>query len=80
MHYFFNTLINKRFFPQFYQEGAVPQEIIEFVHRVVPLKFRNGGKYVNIRGRIQVDIEYTTPLKTICEDPLFAKYRKKITA
>jgi hypothetical protein len=80
MHYFFNTLINKRFFPQFYEEGAVPQEIIEFIHRVIPLKFRNGGKFVNKKGRIQVDTEYTTPLRTICEDPLFKKYRKKLPA
>lgn len=74
MHYFFNTLISKRFFPQFY-EGGVPSEIIDFVHRVVPEKFRNGSKYVNKKGRIQVDTEYTTPYKVIMEDPLFEKYR-----
>lgn len=74
MHYFFNTLISKRFFPQFY-EGGVPQEIVEFVHRIIPEKFRNGSKYVNKKGRIQVDTEYTTPYKVIIEDPLFEKYR-----
>ncbi|AYV85029.1 MAG: putative serine/threonine-protein kinase [Satyrvirus sp.] len=40
MHYFFNTLISKRFFQQFY-EGGAPQEIIDFVHRIIPEKYRN---------------------------------------
>ena len=74
MHYFFNTLISKRFFPQFYNGGA-PSEIIDFVHRIVPEKFRNGSKYINKKGRIQVDVEYTTPYKVIMDDPLFEKYR-----
>lgn len=73
MHYFFNTLMSKRFFPQFYE--GVPQEIIDFVHRVVPEEYRNGSKYVNKKGRIQVDTEYTTPYKVIMKDPLFEKYR-----
>lgn len=91
MHYFFNTLITKRFFPQFYDGGA-PDEIIDFIHRIIPEKFRGNGKrlnkhckiyvddngcrkYVNEKGRIQVDTEYTTPAKVITEDPLFEKYR-----
>lgn len=91
MHYFFNTLISKRFFPQFYQ--SAPQQIIDFVHRIIPEKVRgqrqhikkNGTKYkygvnydyVNKKGRIQVDTEFTTPYKVIMEDPLFEKYRFK---
>ncbi len=74
MHYFFNTLTSKRFFPQFYDGGA-PPEIVAFVHRIIPEKFRNGSKYINKKGRIQVDFEYTTPYKVIAQDPLFAKYR-----
>ena len=74
MHYFFNTLISKRFFPQFY-EGGAPAEIIEFVHRIIPEKYRNGSEYVNKKGRIQVDTEYLTPYKVIMKDPLFEKYR-----
>ena len=77
MHYFFNTLKTERFFPQFYK-GGVPQEIIEFVHRIVPQKYRTlGTKYVNKKGRIQTNTEYTTPYKVITEDPLFEKYRFK---
>ncbi|BCS83159.1 putative serine/threonine-protein kinase [Cotonvirus japonicus] len=74
MHYFFNTLISERFFPQFY-EGGAPQEIIDFIHRVVPEELRNGSVNVNKKGRIQVDIEYTTPYKVIINDKLFSKYR-----
>lgn len=76
MHYFFNTLISRRFFPQFY-EGGAPQEIVDFIHRVIPEEYRNGSKYVNKKGRIQINNEYTTPYKVIMEDPLFEKYRFK---
>lgn len=76
VHYFFNTLISTRFFPQFYEEGCVPQQIIEFIHRIVPEKFRgyNTG-YTHKKGRILINEEYTTPYKIITTDPLFAKYR-----
>uniref|UniRef100_A0A6C0LTQ4 Protein kinase domain-containing protein n=1 Tax=viral metagenome TaxID=1070528 RepID=A0A6C0LTQ4_9ZZZZ len=74
MHYFFNTLINERFFPQFYK-GGVPEEIIEFIHRVVPEQYRIGSKNVNKKGRIQIDTEYMTPKKVLIRDPLFRKYR-----
>jgi hypothetical protein len=76
IHYFFNTLSSKRFFPDFYN-GGVPNEIVQFVQRVIPQKFRHGSKYVNKKGRIQVDTEYTTPYKLIMEDELFSKYRYK---
>ena len=76
MHYFFNTLINKRFFPQFY-EGGVPPEIVEFVHRIIPNEYRNGSKYVNKKGRLQIDVEFTTPYKIIMTDVLFDKYKHK---
>jgi len=76
MHYFFNTLICERFFPQFYTGGA-PKEIIEFVHRIIPEKFRTivANKYIRKGGRILVDYEFTTPYKVIMEDKLFDNYR-----
>jgi serine/threonine protein kinase len=74
MHYFFNTLISKRFFPQFY-EGGAPKKIVDFVHRIIPKRFRNGGPDVNKKGRIQVDTEHTTPRKVIMYDELFENYR-----
>lgn len=74
IHYFISTLITPRFFKQFYT-GGVPEEIIQFAHRVVPPKYQYGGEFVNKRGRIQINEEYTTPIKVITEDPLFEKYR-----
>lgn len=79
IHFFFNTLISTRFFPQFYEEGCVPQQIIDFVHRVIPEKFRGSNTdYTLKKGRIKINDEYTTPLKLITTDPLFAKYRHAI--
>ena len=74
MHYFFNTLVSKRFFPQFY-EGGAPPEIIDFVDRIIPEKYRSGSRYVNKKGRFLLDTEYTTPYRVIMKDPLFEKYR-----
>lgn len=72
MHYFFNTLI--RLFPQFYN-GGVPREIVEFIHRIVPEKYRDNPDYVHKKGRIKINIEYTTPYDVITMDKLFEKYR-----
>jgi hypothetical protein len=74
MHYFFNTLTSKRFFPQFYENGA-PKEIIDFVHRIIPEEYRHQSSNISTKGRILVDTEYTTPYKVIIEDPLFKKYQ-----
>lgn len=78
IHYFFNTLIHEKFFPQFYKGGA-PKEIVDFVHRIIPENYRGvstlEGANVNKKGRIQVDVEYTTPYNVIMKDKLFEKYR-----
>jgi hypothetical protein len=80
MHFFFNTLICEKYFPQFYTGGA-PREIIEFVHRIIPEKYRTivKNKYIRKGGRILIDTEYTTPYKVIMKDELFRKYRCKCT-
>ncbi len=85
MHYFFNTLIKRGFFPQFMTEDCVPKEAKDFVNRVVPKTFQY-GKYVTKRGRLFVNNEYTTPDKVLCTDPFFEEFRnnpikrrKKIT-
>ena len=76
MHYFFNTLICEKFFPQFYTGGA-PKEIIEFVHRIIPEKYRGivQNKHIRKGGRILIDTEWTTPYKVIMTDELFRKYK-----
>jgi len=76
MHFFFNTLICEKFFPQFYH-GGVPPEIISFIHRMVPEPCRSvhANNYIRKGGRILFKKEITTPYKVIMEDKLFSKYR-----
>lgn len=76
MHYFFNTLIKKGFFPQFLDEKIVPKEAIEFVNRVVPKKYQE-GKYTHKRGRILIKDEYLTPNDVLMNDPFFEEFRIK---
>lgn len=73
IHYFFNTLVRKRFLPEIMTSDKVPKEVKEFVNRVVPPKLRSGG--VTKRGRLLTDKEYTTPLRILLEDPFFQSYR-----
>jgi len=78
IHYFFNTLIKKGFFPQFNKSKAIPKEVRQFVYRIVPLKYRKEKKGVIAeRGRILIDLEYTTPNKILKHDVFFEEFRKK---
>lgn len=76
MHYFFNTLIKRGFFPQFMEDDIVPVEAKEFVKRIIPEMYQE-GKYVTKRGRILSNIEYTTPDKVLKTDPYFENFRCK---
>ncbi len=77
MHYFFNTLIRKGFFPQFMTENCVPDEAREFVNRIVPKKFQEGKPYVHERGRILIKDEYLIPDDVLKHDPYFSGFRVK---
>jgi len=70
IHYFFNTLTKKGFFPQFWTEPEIPVKVKEFVKRVVPEKYQK-GEFVSERGRILVNDEYLTPDEIIKTDKLF---------
>lgn len=78
IHYFFNTLIMKGFFPQFMEDDCVAQEAKDFVNRIVPTKYRK-GKYVAERGRILVNTEYMLPNDILKNDPFFEEFRKNST-
>jgi serine/threonine protein kinase len=75
VHYFFNTLIKKAFFPQFMTDSCVPQEAKDFVDRIVPNKYKS-GRYVHERGRILINDEYLTPDEILKTDPFFEEFRK----
>jgi serine/threonine protein kinase len=75
IHYFFNTLIRKGFFPQFLTEPEIPEEAKQFVNRIVPPKYRD-GKNIHKRGRILVNDEFITAERILRIDPYFEDFRK----
>ena len=77
VHYFFNTLIKKGFFPQFMTEDCIPQEAKDFVNRIVPPKYQTLSDCVHKRGRILVQEEYLTPDEILKTDPYFEEFRKQ---
>jgi hypothetical protein len=77
MHYFFNTLIKKGFFPQFMKDSSIPQDAKDFVNRIVPLKYQKvKTKYVSERGRILINNEYKIPDEVLKTDPYFEEFRR----
>jgi len=75
IHYFFNTLIKKGFFPQFMTDNIIPQEAKDFVNRIIPDKYKS-GKYVHKRGRILINDEFLTPDEILKKDPFFENFRR----
>jgi serine/threonine protein kinase len=70
IHYFFNTLTRKGFFPEFLTSEDIPLKVKDFVKRVVPEKFQT-GKLVSDRGRVLTNEEYLTPDQIIKTDRFF---------
>jgi len=77
IHYFFNTLIRKGFFPQILTDSSVPSELKEFIGRVVPKKYRDSEEFIHEKGRILINDEYTTPDELLKKDPFFEEFRVK---
>ena len=77
IHYFFNTLIRKGFFPQILTDSCVPSELKEFIGRVVPKKYRDSEEFIHEKGRILINDEYTTPDELLKKDPFFEEFRVK---
>jgi serine/threonine protein kinase len=75
VHYFFNTLTRKGFFPEFNTAPEIPDKVREFVRRVIPDKYES-GKLVSERGRILVSDEYLTPDEILKNDKFFKIMRK----
>ena len=74
MHYFFNTLIKKGFFPELLEDEGIPKEVKDFINRIVPHKFQY-GELVTKRGRILVDDEYLLPENVLANDVFFEEFR-----
>jgi serine/threonine protein kinase len=76
VHYFFNTLYRKGFFPEFLTDIHIPDKVKEFVERIIPEKYRNNSEFVSERGRILVNDEFITPDNILKTDPFFNIMRK----
>lgn len=74
LHYFFNTLTRKGFFPEFWKSKSVPKLVKEFVRRIIPEKYTTGDNIAE-RGRILINDEYTYADKILKEDEFFNKLR-----
>jgi serine/threonine protein kinase len=77
IHYFFNTLTRKGFFPEFWTEKEIPDKAKEFVRRVVPEKYAS-GKNVTEKGRILNNDEYLTADEILKNDIFFKAMRENI--
>jgi serine/threonine protein kinase len=74
IHYFFNTLTKKGFFPEFWENNNVSDQVKEFVKRVVPDKYAKGDNVAD-RGRLLIKDEYLTPDEILKNDPFFKVMR-----
>ena len=79
VHYFFNTLtVRNGFCPQIMTSDHVPQEVKDFISRIIPKKYQKmDTKYVSERGRIMINDEYVTPNDLLKYDPYFEEFRIK---
>ena len=76
LHYFFNTLIKKGFFPELLTDPGIPKEVKDFVYRIVPSKYQHhDGVNVAERGRLLVSDEYAIPENILKNDPFFEEFR-----
>jgi serine/threonine protein kinase len=77
VHYFFNTLTRRGFFPEFWTEPEIPEKAQDFINRIIPEKFKS-GKYVSDKGRILSTEEYTTPDEILKNDIFFKVFRENL--
>ena len=75
VHYFFNTLTRKGFFPEFWTEPEIPDKVKEFVNRIVPEKYKS-GKLISEKGRILVNDEYLIADEILKNDQFFKVMRE----
>lgn len=76
VHYLFNTLTRKGFFPEFYDVPEIHKSVKDLFKRIVPEEYRSGPKVAE-RGRLLIDDEYITPDEILRNDPFFEKIRPK---
>jgi hypothetical protein len=74
IHYFFNTLIKKGFFPELMTSSKIPDEVKSFVLSIVPREYQSGD-VVAKGGRILHNNEYTTPATILKQNTFFKEFK-----
>jgi hypothetical protein len=76
LHYFFNTLIKKGFCQEIIYSQYCPDELRDFINRIVPKKYqKTDTDFIHKRGRILINDEYVLPNDILMNDPYFAEFR-----
>lgn len=75
IHFFFNTLGSKAFFPKLYTSSKIPKSVTDFVNRVIPPRYRSSPRYVTTGGRIKTNEVIWTPIQLLETDPFFKDFR-----
>lgn len=76
IHYFFNTLIKKGFCQEIIYSQYCPDELRDFINRIVPKKYqKTDTEFIHKRGRILINEEYVLPNDILINDPYFAEFR-----
>jgi len=81
LHYFFNTLTKKGFFPEFWEAKEIHHSVKQFVRDLIPEKYsvnkseNEENQMVTDRGRFLLDEEYIIPQQILLEHEFFNKMR-----
>lgn len=74
IHFFFNTLTNKGFFPEILTDtNFIHNEVKEFIRRVVPYKYST--LHCNDHGRLKTSEEHMSPQGILENDLFFKEFR-----
>lgn len=75
IHFFFTTL--QMFFPLITNPNYSGLETVNFINDVVPEYYKSNKTTATEKGRLLIDVEYTTPLKLLETHPYFEEFRVK---
>lgn len=75
IHFFFTTL--QMFFPPITNPNYSGLETVNFINDIVPEYYKSNKTTATEKGRLLIDVEYTTPLKLLETHPYFEEFRVK---
>lgn len=75
IHFFFTTL--QMFFPPITNPNYSGLETVNFINDIVPEYYKSNKTTATEKGRLLVNVEYTTPIKLLETHPYFEEFRVK---